>query len=341
MNVNMNLSVPALEKLVDYTASGIGSVAGPMLAPWKARREAEAKMITARGDATALRIQADAQAKARDALLPQDTRVTGALDISHVIAQRVQFQEEKRQANIESVVRQAAEHLGDKRVADSEPDHDWTARFFSEVQDVSSAEMQLLWARVLAGQVEREGSTSIRTLQVLRNLDRSTANLFRTFCSMCVFFPGGQKTNFADARVPSLGGHAGSNALQKYGLSYSSLIRLHEHGLIISDYSTYAEHRIIVVVVDDRPVPIPLSFRFQNRDWVLAPSQGSTPSDKFELHGVSLNESGRELSRVVDIEPADQFTEDLRSFLNNQNMEMTETGEAHLPEPGMWVSSTA
>ena len=158
---------------------------------------------------------------------------------------------------------------------------------------------------------------------------------------MCVFFPGGQKTNFADARVPSLGGHAGSNALQKYGLSYSSLIRLHEHGLIISDYSTYAEHRIIVVVVDDRPVPIPLSFRFQNRDWVLAPSQGSTPSDKFELHGVSLNESGRELSRVVDIEPADQFTEDLRSFLNNQNMEMTETGEAHLPEPGMWVSSTA
>ena len=323
--MNVNLSVPALEKLVDYTASGIGSVAGPMLASWKARKEAEAKMITAKGDATVLRIQADAQAKAREALLPQDTRVTGAVVISHAISQRVQFQEEKRQANIESVVRQAAEQLGDKRVADSEPDHDWTARFFGEVQDVSSAEMQLLWARVLAGQVEREGSTSVRTLQVLRNLDRSTANLFRVFCSMCVFFPGGQETAFADARVPSLGGNAGSNALQKYGLSFGSLNRLNEHGLIITDYNSWWEHRTSGVS-GSRTLPIPISIRFQNRDWVLWPSQGSTPRNKFKLYGVSLNESGRELSRVVDIEPADQFTEALRSFLHDQHLEMTEVG---------------
>ena len=32
VDVNVNLKVPALEKLVDYTASGIGAVAGPMLA---------------------------------------------------------------------------------------------------------------------------------------------------------------------------------------------------------------------------------------------------------------------------------------------------------------------
>ena len=130
-----------------------------------------------------------------------------ALDIADVISQRIQFQEEKRQANIESVVRYAAKQLGDKSVADSEPDHDWTARFFSQVQDVSSEEMQSLWARVLAGQVEREGSTSVRTLQVLRNLDRATARLFRMFCSMCVFFPGGQEPAI-DGRVPSLGGNA-------------------------------------------------------------------------------------------------------------------------------------
>ena len=43
--VDVNLKVPALEKLVDYTASGIGAVAGPILAPWKARREAEARRV--------------------------------------------------------------------------------------------------------------------------------------------------------------------------------------------------------------------------------------------------------------------------------------------------------
>ena len=31
---------------------------------------------------------------------------------------------------------------------------------------------QLLWARVLAGEVERPGAISLRTLEILRNLDR-------------------------------------------------------------------------------------------------------------------------------------------------------------------------
>lgn len=47
MNVNINIpiKVPGIKKLVDYVASGIGSIAGPMLATWQARREAEAKEI--------------------------------------------------------------------------------------------------------------------------------------------------------------------------------------------------------------------------------------------------------------------------------------------------------
>ena len=34
--MDISLRVPGFEKLVDYAASGIGSIAGPMLAPWKA-----------------------------------------------------------------------------------------------------------------------------------------------------------------------------------------------------------------------------------------------------------------------------------------------------------------
>ena len=43
--VDVNIEVPALEKLADYAASGIGAVAGRMLAPCKARKEAEARLI--------------------------------------------------------------------------------------------------------------------------------------------------------------------------------------------------------------------------------------------------------------------------------------------------------
>ena len=84
--------------------------------------------------------------------------VRGEIDIAETVRQRIQFQEEKRHGNIGSVVGRAAEELGQKEVPDREPDHDWTARFFNYIQDVSSDEMQSLWAKVLAGEIERPGS---------------------------------------------------------------------------------------------------------------------------------------------------------------------------------------
>lgn len=186
--MNVPLTIPAIEKLVDHVASGIGSVAGPMLATWRARRETQAREIAAEGEARTLLIQATAQAEARQILLSRDQSVSGALDISDRVRQRIRFQERKRQENIESVVNEAAKQLGDKTVPAEETDHDWTARFFNHVQDVSSNEMQVLWARVLAGEVERRGSTSVRTLEILRNLDQSTAGLFRT-ALLSLFLP--------------------------------------------------------------------------------------------------------------------------------------------------------
>ena len=47
--MDINLKVPAIEKLLDYAASGIGSVAGLMLASWKARQEAKAKPESTEG----------------------------------------------------------------------------------------------------------------------------------------------------------------------------------------------------------------------------------------------------------------------------------------------------
>ena len=135
--VDVNLKVPALEKLMDYTASGIGAIAGPMLAPWKAGREAKAKLIEAKGQADRLKPIADAQAEARRYLVESDGAGGGTLEIdSNGITQRIEFQEKKRQANIAATVRQAAAELGDTEVPEHEPDPDWTARFFDCVQDV-------------------------------------------------------------------------------------------------------------------------------------------------------------------------------------------------------------
>ncbi len=321
----MPLTIPAIEKLVDHVASGIGSVAGPMLATWIARREARAKEIAAAGEAQALLIQAQAQAEARQILVSRDEPVSGTLEIADRVRQRIQFQEQKRQENIESVVSQAAEQLVDKTVADEEPDHDWTARFFNHVQDVSSKEMQVLWARVLSGEVERQGSTSVRTLEILRNLDQSTAELFRRFCSACVFLLTG--SDVWDARVPSLGGNAAANSLGAHGLDFGVLNRLNEHGLIISDYNSWVDFQAAIgVAIRDRTMALP--FVFQGKPWVLAPGESREPGQTYRLSGVALSISGRELARIVEIEPMEAFTEELKSYFLKDKLRMVELPQA-------------
>ena len=62
--MDVNIRVPGLEKLLDYAASGIGSVAGPMLVSWRARREVEARRIAVEGEVEELRILAEGQSSA-------------------------------------------------------------------------------------------------------------------------------------------------------------------------------------------------------------------------------------------------------------------------------------
>lgn len=176
--VDLTIKIPAVEMLLRNVVSGIGAVGGPMLARWKARTEADALRITAKGKADAIRLIADAQADARRSFDAIPASVHGVVDVGTEIQARLNFQEEKRQNNIETVVGMAAEEIREKEVQNHEVDHDWTVRFFADVQDVSSEKMQQIWAKILAGEVETPGRTSLHTLAILKNMTQGDAELF-------------------------------------------------------------------------------------------------------------------------------------------------------------------
>ena len=318
----MYLKVPAIDKLVELAASGIGSVAGTFFAPWKARKEGQARVIAAKADAEVLSIQAKAHVEAKEIMVDEGSAATREISISNQINERILYQEEKRLKNIESVVARAANELGAKEVSNDEPDHDWTARFFNYVQDVSSEDMQALWAKVLAGEAERIGSTSLRTLGILRDLDRATAKLFAKACSACVFLAPQLGGNTLDARVPSLGANAASNALQDFGLGFGALNRLNERGLVISDYNSWFDYNLSILPVDAESKRPTLPFEHQNKSWLLVPDPSRTHQQKLQLHGVALTNCGRELASVVDRIPMGDYTESLKQFFAKNKLKM-------------------
>ena len=290
--VDLTVKVPAIEKLMDYTASGIGAVAGPIFLPWRAFWEGRARRISSQTDADVRHIEAESEARslpiiakarsdARQYLLSPDAEVRGTVAITRDdITQRIEFQERKRLANIKSVIGRAADDLGDKEVPDHEPDPDWTARFFDCVQDVSSEDVQRLWAKVLSGEVENPGRTSLRTLDTLRNMTKRDAELFRSLRDFVIR----NDFVFYDESVGKVD-----------ALEYSKLLHLQDCGLInvgpnLVKQFRWREAREILLM-------------YHNGALILIKNPDA--KEPIDVPEVLLTTAGRELSRFCPVHTAD------------------------------------
>ena len=129
----------------------------------------------------------------------------------------------REQINLDRVTAVAAEEINktaqqtksqQAETAEIQPiDPDWLNQFEAEARRVSTDAMSLLFGKILAGEIQRPSSFSMRTISSLRGLDLKTATLFRKFCSCCISIaiPVLGVPQLLDARVISLGGSAGSN----------------------------------------------------------------------------------------------------------------------------------
>jgi hypothetical protein len=93
----------------------------------------------------------------------------------------------RQHKNIQSITQKAIDALPDT-VDDKPVDEDWIAEFFEHCKNVGSEEMQILWGRLLAGEVAEPGSFSKRTLDFVKSLSTEEAQLFTGYCRLLMTF---------------------------------------------------------------------------------------------------------------------------------------------------------
>lgn len=224
------LSEP-LKRLIEVAAEGVGAVSRPFLI--KANAKAKAFEIQ-----TIARAIADSQ-KLLGATKYEDGNVTiesapnqdviAALEdnIEQRIIMRVAYQQAKKQSNIEQVVQHAADELkSEQEVTTEKPESDWVTRFFDISEDVSSEQMQILWGKILAGEIKRPGSYSLRTLELLRNLNQREAELF---------VRAGKIAFTTSDKVFIPNPDNGKYLAEKFGLTFIDLLTLREIGLLLTN----------------------------------------------------------------------------------------------------------
>jgi hypothetical protein len=189
------LSKP-LTRLIEVISQGVGEVSRPYLV----RRNADAKAYEIRMIAGALKDVADRHqlpAVFKDGEIEMWQRTEDrtlsleAPDYEIRSTRRLGYQQRKRQDNVECITAVAAAELSQQtEVADELPDEDWINRFFRAAEDVSSEQMQELWGRILSGEVTKPGSYSQKTLEFMRNINKSDADLIVEMAKLAVFFSG-------------------------------------------------------------------------------------------------------------------------------------------------------
>ncbi|MEC7754533.1 DUF2806 domain-containing protein [Roseivirga sp. UBA1976] len=96
------------------------------------------------------------------------------------------IQQFKEAGNRRAVLEKTINELEDRTISEDakeEIDEDWLARFAKIANDVSKEDVQLILAKILAGEISKPGSFSTMTLKVLERMDRRAADEFGSLVS--------------------------------------------------------------------------------------------------------------------------------------------------------------
>ena len=104
-------------------------------------------------------------------------------------------------------------------------------------------------------------------------------------------------------------------------MGFDQLNILNEYGLIVSDYNSW--HGYTVYRGNESNLQF-LLLQHQGKYWNLSPLPDQVEKQDIKLSGVALSRVGRELLRIINQEPMEEYTKDLRKFLERQNVQMTE-----------------
>ncbi|RYF47378.1 MAG: DUF2806 domain-containing protein [Cytophagaceae bacterium] len=213
------------------------------------------------------------------------------------------------QVNVEDIIGRAAEHLAASSV-DKEPDDidvDWWNVFETEAVSKSSDDMKEIFSNILAGEISKPGSFSIKAIRTISALDKSVASSFNQLCSLALKSPHISK-------VLTLEKDASGNGLIEYGLSFEVLSQLQEYGLIHVDYNAYMDYAGLINFAD--------AIIYQNRPAVMVRLDGVEALTEFKLNGVTLSKVGRELYDIARITPSDKYSNSLSAFLRSKGHDL-------------------
>lgn len=196
-------------------------------------------------------------------------------------------EEAKMQLNMEGITQKALPLLEEKSAPENMED-DWITNFFDKCRIVSDDEMQQLWSRILAGEANRPGAFSKRTVNLVGDLDKRDAELFMRLCGFVWQIMHSFPLVF-DVQ---------DEIYNRHGVNFGTLGHLESLGLI--QFNNVAQFQRL-------RLPKNLTVFYYGK-----PAELTFPKDadnQLAVGNAILTRAGHELSQVCGSTPVDGFFE--------------------------------
>jgi len=312
-----------LNKLITVCASGIGKI----LEPRQIRKKAEAK-------AYELTVMAEALAKSKNELGCNITYEKGDLKLvvdksdinentSNLITtaqtevlkedtsseieifcndmeRRVYFKNLKKEKNIYNTLNftmNELEGISDEEISDEKVDEDWIDRFFNTIEDINNEKLQVLWAKILAGEIKQPNRYSLRTLELLKNLSFNEAELFSRVANLAI-----QNANKTETFILS-----DTSVLLKFNISFLNIRTLQDLDLIHPNKLVYQ------VSANDKESR---NHLFLGKELICVDQPKNIP---YELNNYPFTTIGTELLNLVEREVNSDYSKELSLKVKKSN----------------------
>lgn len=235
----------------------------------------------------------------------ENTNSDGQIHPDNRINERLKYKEANRQQNLDYINYIAAEQLFQEESVSEEPvDNDWINRFFNIAEDISNEEMQNLWGRILAGEVKRPNSYSLRTLELLKNLSKEEAEVFTKFAQLKI--SSGNKNIIYNQ-------DNGKFLESEFGITFSDRLLLTELGLIASENNL----EFSFIPSENRKQRIILNY---GRKAIILNRSELTPKQAIQV--LVFTKIGSELSALIEQSFNQNYIEKVCSSFMHENVKI-------------------
>ncbi len=222
----------------------------------------------------------------------------------------------RKQKNIEAIMEKTYSFCASKTI-DKRTDLDWFNRFITLAEDVSNKTMQDLWAKILAGELARAGTYSLKALKVFREMSIVDAKLLAKACSLAV-----KDKSRKNIRIIS-GGYQQPGLFNFFNKDRQQYINLSQFGLNYADLLSLADNHLIFIQESESNIMAnneAINFSYNGLPLKLTSKKANVTLQFYKFTAI-----GAELAHLITDKANDDFLNHVKQQLSqNFNIETNE-----------------